>query len=75
MAAFLHGVADRNMAVRKSYAMALGHLVRVWVLVLHFTQGIAYVWYYSCGQYNFLTLLVPKCIFINIQLACHRQLL
>ncbi|KAL4235658.1 hypothetical protein ACF0H5_004053 [Mactra antiquata] len=29
MAAFLHGVSDRNMAVRKSYAMALGHLVRI----------------------------------------------
>ncbi|XP_053393707.1 proteasome adapter and scaffold protein ECM29-like [Mercenaria mercenaria] len=29
MAAFLHGVADRNMSVRKSYAMALGHLVRI----------------------------------------------
>ncbi|XP_052776475.1 LOW QUALITY PROTEIN: proteasome adapter and scaffold protein ECM29-like [Mya arenaria] len=29
MGAFLNGVADRNMAVRKSYALALGHLVRI----------------------------------------------
>ena len=29
MGAFLHGVADRNSAVRKAYASALGHLVRV----------------------------------------------
>lgn len=29
MAAFLNGVADRNMAVRKCYASALGHLVRI----------------------------------------------
>ena len=29
MAAFLHGIADRNSAVRKAYASALGHLVRV----------------------------------------------
>lgn len=29
MGAFLHGVADRNSAVRKSYASALGHLVRI----------------------------------------------
>lgn len=29
MGAFLHGVADRNTAVRKAYASALGHLVRI----------------------------------------------
>ena len=29
MSAFLSGLADRNSAVRKSYASALGHLVRV----------------------------------------------
>lgn len=34
MAAFLHGVADRNMAVRKAYALALGHLVRVGYKIL-----------------------------------------
>ena len=29
MAALLHGLSDKNMVVRKSYATALGHLVRV----------------------------------------------
>ena len=41
MAAFLHGLADRNSAIRKSYALALGHLVKVSSFVLQiFTISI-----------------------------------
>jgi hypothetical protein len=42
MSAFLHGVADRNMSVRKSYAMALGHLVRVCSVYIY--ENISYLY-------------------------------